>query len=154
MYDEHETRSDPAHAEELTELAALDDALQPLSAPPVAPKGNGSQAGFQFPRRLWALMLICYGVFFAAIAMATGGSGLARFVIIISVLYTVIYFGVARIGARQAGKERSSPLDRGEGLSTCTGKMSAEAVYSQVLIVPVTIALFGIAIMIICQILL
>lgn len=124
------------------ETQALESSLQPLAAPPVP--GN---RGFELPRAIWFSMLGCYLVFFAAIAFATGGSGAARFAVIVSVLYTAIYFGVARIGARQAGAEEPSPLDRGKPLQTWTGPMDAKSVYSQVLIVPIAIALFGAAIL-------
>ncbi|KEO89702.1 hypothetical protein EH31_11125 [Erythrobacter longus] len=125
------------------EVHSLESLLQPLATAPVAP----SNAGFQLPRKLWIAMLGCYATFFAAIALATGGSGAARFAIIVSVLYTAMYFGLARIGACQAGPEGRSPLDEGKKLSTWTGMMDKNAVYSQVLIVPVAVALFGIAIL-------
>ncbi len=102
--------------------------------------------GFQFPKRVWVAMLACYGVFFIAILAATGASGHARFAIIVSVLYTAMYFGVARIGSLQGGPEDASPLDRGQDLQTWAGPMSSGSVYSQVLIVPVVLAFFGIAI--------
>ena len=127
------------------EVHALQNALQPLAAAPVAPEN----AGFQLPRGVWKAMFACYGIFFAAIFAATGGSGPARFAIVISVLYTFVYFGVARICARQAGKEAQSPLDRGKMLETWTGLMDGKAVSMQVLIVPFGIALFGIGILII-----
>lgn len=100
--------------------------------------------GYQFPPRLWGMMMACYAVFFGAIYVATGGSGHARFAIVVSVLYTVMYFSLARIGARVAGKEAVSPLDRGSPLQTWGGPMGKSAVYSQVLIVPLVLALFGI----------
>lgn len=127
------------------ELQPLESLLQPLAAPPVPPQN----AGFQLPRGVWTAMLSCYAVFFAAIFAATGGSGAARFAIVISVLYTAVYFGVARIGARQAGRETKSPLEQGKMLNTWTGLMDRRAVYSQILIVPLAVALFGVGILII-----
>lgn len=135
---EHETELE-------TEVHALDHVLQPLAAAPVAP----SNAGFQLPRSVWTIMLACYVTFFAAIALATGGSGAARFAIVISALYTAMYFGVARIGALQAGPEEKSPLELGKKLDTWTGLMDTKAVYGQILIVPLAVALFGVAILII-----
>lgn len=126
------------------ETQALESSLQPLAALPVP-----TNRGFELPRAIWFSMLGCYAIFFGAIAFATGGSGAARFAIIVSVIYTAIYFGVARIGARQAGAEEPSPLDRGKPLQTWTGPMDAKSVYGQVLIVPVAIALFGAAILIV-----
>ncbi len=128
------------------ELQPLESILQPLAAAPVAPKN----AGFQLPREVWTAMLACYAVFFAAIFAATGGSGAARFAIVVSALYTAVYFGVARIGARQAGKETESPLEQGKMLDTWTGLMDKRAVYGQILIVPLAVALFSVGILIIC----
>lgn len=105
-----------------------------------------AKPGFQFPPRVWGLMLASYAVFFVAIFAATGGSGHARFAIVISVLYTAMFFGVARIGAGIGGPERLSPLDRGQPLQTWTGPMDSRSAYAQVLVVPMVIALFGIGI--------
>ncbi|KEO90450.1 hypothetical protein EH31_10200 [Erythrobacter longus] len=127
------------------ELHAMDNAFQPLTAANAAP----DNAGFELPRAVWTSMFACYAVFFGAIAMATGGSGAARFAIVISVLYTIIYFGVARIASLQAGPEARSPLEQGGMLDTWTGLMDKRAVYGQVLIVPIAVALFGISILII-----
>ena len=127
------------------EVQALESALQPLAAPVIAP----ANPGFQLPSAVWTVMFACYATFFGAIALATGGSATAKFAIVISVLYTAIYFGVARIGARQAGPEVASPLEHGEMLDTWTGPMDKKAVYGQVLIVPIAVALFGIGILVI-----
>ena len=102
--------------------------------------------GFQFPPRVWGAMLLCYAIFFGTIFMATGGSGHARFAIAVSVLYTAMYFGLGRVFARQAGPEDASPIDRTGILPTNTGPMSAGSVYAQVLVVPLALVLFGIAI--------
>jgi len=143
MFEHNQIVAD-SDAELHSELHALESAFQPLAAPPVAPN-----KGFELPQSVWFAMLGAYAVFFAAIAAATGGSGPARFAIVISVLYTAIYFGVARIGARQAGPEAPSPLDRGQKLPTWTGPMDAKSVYGQVLIVPFAVALFGLGILVI-----
>lgn len=105
--------------------------------------------GFELPRSVWISMLGCYAVFFIAIAIATGGSGSARFAIVVSVLFTTMYFGTARVAARQAGREACSPLERGEDLQTWCGPMERTTVYGQILVVPAAIALFGIGIAVI-----
>lgn len=110
------------------------------------PDWRAPSEGFQFPVRVWGAMLGCYAVFFLAIFAATGSSGHAKFAIIVSVLYTAMYFGLAKVGASQAGREDPSPLDRGKPLQTWTGPMSSGSVYSQVLIVPVVLAGFGIGV--------
>ncbi len=138
---------DAAPTDEITtqaDLIALEQTFQPAAQPLSAP-----HRGFEMPRSFWTIMLGCYAVFFIAIALATGGSGAARFAIVISALYTVAYFGFARIAARQAGPEAPSPLDRGQPLPTWTGPMSKGAVFGQVLIVPLSVALFGLAMLMI-----
>ncbi|MCB2067072.1 MAG: hypothetical protein KDE15_10590 [Erythrobacter sp.] len=130
------------------ELAALEaQALVAVVAPP-AP----AQPGFQLPRRVWVAMLGSYATFFLFIALATGGSGHARFAIVVSVLYTAIFFGVARIGARQAGVESRSPLDQGQPLQTWTGPMSKSSVYAQILVVPMAIAFFAVAVALVVKV--
>ena len=123
-------------------LHALDSAVSPVAAPPVAP----DNAGYQLPSHIWAMMVASYAVFFIAIYLATGNSGHARFAIVVSVLYTAMFFGLARIGAKLPGREKASPLDRGAKLSTWTGWMGAGSVHAQVLVVPVVLAIFGIGI--------
>ena len=141
MYDDH-TFLDSERSDAVVELEALESSLAPIAAPPVAPANHG----FQLPRRLWLAMFACYVIFFGFIALATGGSGAARFAIVVSALYTLVYFGVARIGARQAGPEVPSPLERGRALMTWTGPMEPRAVYAQIPIVPAVIAFFAIGI--------
>ena len=143
MFDQRiEIDADDAVAE--CELHALDNVLQPNSAPVSSPN-----RGFELPRRLWGMMFTCYALFFVMIGAATGGSTASRFAIVVSIIYTAIYFGVARIGAKQAGPEARSPLEEGKSLQTWAGPMDAVAVYGQVLIVPFAIALFGCAILIV-----
>lgn len=112
----------------------------------VTMRRSAGNPGYQLPARVWGMMIACYAGFFAAIFAATGGSGHARFAIVISVLYTAVYFGLARIGARLPGREERSPIDRGLPLQTWTGPMDRISVYSQVLIVPAVLAFFGIGI--------
>lgn len=118
-------------------LPALETVLPSIAiaAPP--------NPGFELPSRLWGAMFACYAAFFLAIFGATGGSGHARFAIVISILYTIMFFGLARLGSQQAGPEARSPLDRGLPLMTWTGAMDSRSVFSQVLVVPVVLALFG-----------
>ena len=109
---------------------------------------------FELPARVWVGMIASYAVFFASVALATGGSGHARFAIVISILYTVMFFGVARLIARQAGADGRSPLLRGEALQTWCGPMSPAAVYGQILVVPMAVAGFGLGIAVICAVVL
>lgn len=123
-----------------------DDLLPAVTTGPVQPEWRR----FELPRSVWAGMLASYAVFFVSITVATGGSGHALFAIAISVLYTAMFFGVARIIARQGGADGRSPLLRGEALRTWCGPMDARAVYGQILVVPMAVALFGVGIAVIC----
>lgn len=131
--------------ENAIEIEALSSLGNSQSVPQVAPPNPG----FQLPRSIWISMFGAYAAFFVAILIATGGSGHAVFAIAVSAIYTAIYFGAARIAARQAGPEDVSPLDRGEPLETWTGPMDATSVYSQILIVPACVTLFGLAVLVI-----
>lgn len=104
---------------------------------------------FEIPGAVWVGMVASYAVFFAAITTATGGSGHAVFAIVISILYTAMFFGLARVIARQAGPDARSPLLRGQALPTWCGPMEAGAVYGQMLVVPAAVALFGVGIAVI-----
>lgn len=125
----------------------------PVEAAPAAPV-QPEWRRFELPKAIWIGMLASYAVFFAAITMATGGSGRAVFAIVISVLYTLMFFGVATLLARQGRPDARSPLLRGEALPTWCGPMDARAVYGQILIVPMAVALFGVAVAIICAVVL
>lgn len=125
------------------------DAATMLVPPPEPVIVAAAYPGFQLPRSVWMGMLGCYAVFFIAIAIATGGSGPARFAIIVSILYTAMYFGTARLVARQAGREARSPISKGDVLQTWCGPMDRKAVFGQILIVPAAVAIFGIGIAVI-----
>lgn len=140
----HTELTDPAQRPQLTLVPASE---MPARAQPEARR-------FELPGSVWAGMLGSYAVFFAAITLATGGSGHAVFAIVISLLYTAMYFGLARVIARQAGPDARSPLLRGEPLPTWCGPMDAKAVYGQILVVPMAVALFGVGIAVICAVVL
>ena len=144
MYDFENPVDMPVRDAEI-ELHALDQPplTSTVTAPPQRP------AGFQMPSSVWLAMFVCYAVFFAAIWVATGGSGPARFAIVISILYTAMYFGCSAVLAAQAGPEAPSPLERGEPLQTQTGPMGRGTVFAQMLVIPVAVAGFGVAIAII-----
>lgn len=107
------------------------------------------QPGFQLPARVWQLMGACYIVFFAAMAGLASGSGMALFMVVISALYTLMYFGTGSVLAALGGPQARSPIDEDKPLPTWAGPMTRGAVFGQVLIVPVGIALFGVAVMLI-----
>lgn len=110
---------------------------------------GGIQNGFEFPGWIWSAMFGCYAIFFLFITLATGRDGQALFAIIISALYTTMYFSTAAVLASLKGRERPSPLSRGKFLQTYTGPMNLPAVAGQVLAIPVALAIFAIAVTII-----
>lgn len=107
------------------------------------------QAGFQLPAGIWLAMLACYTVFIGAMAVVASGSSFAIFMVVISALYVVVFFGVARKLALLPGQRDTSPLSQGRPLETWCGPMSYSSVVGQVLIVPFGIALFGVSVAII-----
>lgn len=115
-------------------------ALETPSAP-VQPE----QRTFGLPFTVWAVMFVSYGVFFTGLALATGRDGNALFMIAISLLYTTMYFGTATALNGAGPRAGRSQWIAGK-LQTFTGPMSISAVCAQVLVVPMMIALFGLAI--------
>lgn len=104
---------------------------------------------FELPSAVWITMIGSYVVFLLALLGATGGAS-AAFAIAISATYVAMFFGTARALLRQAPAQADSPLQRsGAVLQTAFGPLSRREVYGQVLIVPVAVAFFGIAIAII-----
>lgn len=148
-----QARQFTADRTELTDPAQR-PSLTLVPASPAATPAQPEARRFELPGSVWAGMLGSYAVFFAAITLATGAGGRAIFAIVISVLYTVMYFGLARVIARQAGPDARSPLLRGDPLPTWCGPMDATAVYGQVLVVPLAVALFGLGIAVICAVVL
>lgn len=106
----------------------------------------GERRTFELPRTIWLGMIACYAVFLTALLASTSG-GRAGFAIAVSAVYVVMFFGTARVIARQCPPQSASPLERrGAALQTAFGPMSRSAVYGQILIVPVAVAMFGLAI--------
>lgn len=99
---------------------------------------------FELPRWMWGAMATAYSVFFGGLAIATAHSGPAIFALSISLGYTFMYFGTARILAGVRPGEGKSDFARGVApLMTWTGPMHRNAVAAQVLVVPACLALFG-----------
>jgi hypothetical protein len=109
---------------------------------------------FELPVAIWVGMLASYAVFFASMISVAGGSGHAAFAVVISIGYTIVFFGVSRLIARQAGPDAPSPLLRGKDMPTWCGPMESKAVYGQILIVPMAVAAFGIGIAIMVAVIL
>lgn len=103
---------------------------------------------FGIPAVIWSSMAASYVLFFGGLILGTGHDGRALFMIAISVLFTLMYFGTAyalnRLGFAER-KNLKSQWTAGK-FDTFTGPMSFGSVYGQMLIVPIMFALFGMAI--------
>lgn len=101
----------------------------------------------EFPTWVWTTMFACYAIFFAGLVLATRGDAEAAFVIVISAAYTMMYFGTATVLVTLKRDGHRSRFARGAApLATLTGPMSTGAVVGQVLLIPLCLALFGLAI--------
>lgn len=106
---------------------------------------NGMQAGFQLPRGIWHGMFAFYAIFFMGIAAATGRDAATVFMLVVSLLYMLMFFGMAGILNAQKGTEHASPLDRSDGvLQTWTGPMDRHTVAAQILTVPAGFVFLGV----------
>lgn len=136
MFEEKDVSADAASIETLSAVQG------PIVAPDERP--TITQGGFDQPGWMWTAMFGCYAVFFLSIVLATGRDLEAIFVIIVSILYALFYFGVAGVLGALQGPGKGSPLERGDGvMQTWTGPMSRSAVAAQILGVPLALAFFG-----------
>ncbi|MEW4468914.1 hypothetical protein AB1K62_13900 [Parasphingorhabdus sp. JC815] len=106
---------------------------------------------FGLPRSVWSIMMTCYAIFFGALAVAMGHDGGAIFVLVVSGLFALMYFGTGfvlnSIGAASRKNQKSEWV---EGkFQTQSGPMSFGAIFGQMLILPILFAIFGIAMIII-----
>ena len=132
--------------ERLDEIVEAEIEFQNHQEPEPKPTAPIVQPGFQLPTSVWALMIGCYVIFFGGMTALVAGSSFALFMVAISVLYAVVFFGMSSVLANLPGISWTSPLKRGEALPTWCGPMNRKAVYGQVLIVPAGIALFAVAV--------
>lgn len=99
----------------------------------------------EMPKSIWITMFAAYVIFFAGLIAATARDNGTIFVIVVSILYTLMYFGVASMLFNQNRPEQPSLFARGLGpLATYTGLMDKGAVIGQVLTIPACLALFGV----------
>ena len=145
------------HAPELE--IAYAEPLADLLPPLVPAEGNdnevptalrsGERIGFEVPAGIWGAMIACYGVFIAAILAATAG-GYATFSIVIAVVYLAMFFGVTKVILKHGPEQPRSPLERHGGvLQTIYGPLARRDVAAQMLVVPMAIAFFGVAVLVI-----
>jgi hypothetical protein len=93
------------------DLEHADEAEQAGGLAPDAPR-EGERRGFQIPASFWWVMVGCYAVFIAALLAATGSSAHAVFMIVISTVYVVMFFGATRLLTREGPAQPRSPLAR------------------------------------------
>jgi hypothetical protein len=143
----------------LTDVAEVGDPILELLPPLTAVEANDNEAtadwrggeriGFQVPPAIWGAMVACYAVFLAALLAATGGAH-AAFAIAVSAIYVAMFFGVSRVLLRQGPEQPRSPLARSGGmLQTHYGPLGRREVIVQMLVVPMLIAFFGLAVLVI-----
>lgn len=132
-----------------TETQVLDD------QPPAFATHRQTHAGpvqaeptdLEIPSGVWVAMFVSYAIFFGGLMIATGRETGAIFMVVISILYAIMYFGVAGILFTQNMPVNRSLFAKGLGpLITHTGPMSKTAVLGQILTIPFCLALFGVGI--------
>lgn len=123
------------------ELAQIIDAASPF---------RPAHSDFEMPGWIWGVMLAGYGIFFAGLVGATVGEASAAFAITISILYTAMFFGTAFVlGNLDGRKVGAFTKSAGGKLQTPAGPMALGAVASQMLVIPIVLGFFGIAIAVI-----
>lgn len=102
---------------------------------------------FELPASIWVVMFASYAVFFTALFVATGQGVAAIFALVVSIAYTVMYFGAAAVLNNVSAAERKAlpTTDSIGGIQTQTGWMVNRAAYAQILTVPVLLAVFACA---------
>lgn len=100
---------------------------------------------FELPGSVWTVMFSSYAVFFTALVISTGHGTAAMFALVVSIAYTIMYFGTAAVLNRVSARERNAlpPIDPVGGIDTNTGWMSNTAVNAQILTVPIMLAVFA-----------
>ena len=122
-------------------MAEMEDVLEGYSAP------SHEIRTFELPASVWITMFTSYAVFFAALFVATGHGVAAIFALVISMAYTIMYFGTAAVLNNVGAAERKHlpPVDTIGGIETQTGWMDNSAANAQILTVPILLAVFACA---------
>ncbi len=136
----------PLHQRDFTQ--ELDGAASEPEAVAAPARRQPCSEGFQLPGAIWRAMFACYAIFIASLALATGGSPAARFVIAIAALFMLVYFVTATILTALGGPDRRE-ADEAEPLQTLYGPLGIGAVRVQVLTIPAALAIFGIGLLIV-----
>lgn len=139
----------PQYCDPLPDIPAVEVPAEVNDNEVVLAPLEGERRTFELPANVWRVMVGSYAIFLAALLGATGG-GHAGFAIAISAIYVTMFFGTAHVILRQAPPQPRSPLERaGTVLQTVYGPLARHEVFGQVLIVPIAIAFFGVAIAVI-----
>lgn len=119
-----------------------------VEAPVAAPRIDRS---FNLPTSLFGATVGCYLAFIGVMAIGFGNPGLL-IPMVIFVGFIVAGFGVPALFTRLNGND-SAPLTNGqferEGIATNTGRLAPRDARAQVLILPVLVVFWGIAISVI-----
>jgi len=106
----------------------------------------GEARHFEIPARLWYAMIVCYALFLSAMFAALGG-GYATLVLVVAAGFVAMFFGTSKAMLKHGPAQPRSPLDSGNfRLPTLAGALKEREVATQMLIVPVCVAFFGIVI--------
>jgi len=128
----------------------------PKAAAPAAPARNQveSDRNFGLPKALYATTVGCYLGFLAVVSTAFANPELA-IPMVIFVVFIVAGFGVPAIWTRLAGKT-SEPQTMGEfrlkGIMTHTGRLAPRDATIQMLILPVLLVAWGLAVVVIAAV--
>ncbi|WP_120717424.1 hypothetical protein [Tsuneonella amylolytica] len=131
-----------------TRIVTAEELAQLASPAPALPE----HSDFELPRWMWSVMLGGYGTFLGGLLGATAGEGRAEFAVAISAFYVAMFFGTARVLANVDDRRVGVFGRTGGKLNTWTGPMDTRSVAGQVLVLPVLLGFFGVAIAIISAI--
>lgn len=106
---------------------------------------------FNLPASVWGIMMTSYAIFFGALAIAMGHDRSAIFVVAVSILFALMYFGTTfALNSLSAAGRKDEKRDWVKGkFETLGGTMSYGDIFGQMLVLPILFALFGIAVIII-----
>jgi hypothetical protein len=134
-------------ANEQLALLALDTGV--VEPPQRRPRGSRS---FELPGGIFAAMGAAYVAFLAEMTAAFGDGHGMPLLLVVCAVYLAMYLGTPALFAA-VDPPRTRRLGWAElkrrGLDTACGRMSADAVAGQVLVVPLCVAAFGLAILVI-----
>ena len=123
------------------ETGAVEYDQMPRQRVVVAAHRTGEARTFELPMSVWYAMFVSYAVFFGSLLAVTGTDASALFMIVISVGYTVMYFGTAAV--MNSVSPQTPIADAYGDIDTFTGPMSFGAAAAQILTVPILVAFFG-----------